>query len=72
MSCLPSLSELSLPSKYCLLEDNLEALKWHIEEMQKCLPLKPEALLQLKQHYQEIHQRLVEANHLIHELTKSN
>ena len=64
-SCLPSLS---IHSSYCLLQDNFEALKGHMESLTQAFQQGPEAIIAHDHHYQEIYQRVIEASHLLQEI----
>ena len=69
-SCLPDASEWSIGAKYSLLEDHLDALKWHVGELEIALKGGPNHILQHQAHYHEIYKRVQGSLELLLELGK--
>lgn len=69
MHCIPPLT---INSSYCLLQENFEALKWHMQHLDNAFNLGPQDVLSESQHYQEMYNRIIEATNLIEEIKNGN
>ena len=67
MDCLPSSHEWSLETRWLLIQEHIEALRWHLEQLEAEKTLS--GLLSAREHLQELCLRGVEAHGLLEQLS---
>ncbi|PIQ28571.1 hypothetical protein COW36_12640 [bacterium (Candidatus Blackallbacteria) CG17_big_fil_post_rev_8_21_14_2_50_48_46] len=70
MDCLPALHEWSSRTRWEFIKEHLEALRWHLEQLEAEVEKGPHAVISERQHLQEICQRGVETHTLLEQLAR--